>query len=94
MTPHVNRDTIMSSCYSTMTEDWRYSDERMDVRAKVYALLLKRFGTQLKEDGSPVYSQKSIVECSHDWVSQGNVRTDGIVAYYKAYYAPRHIDVA
>lgn len=75
-----------------MSEDWRYSDDRMDARAKVYALLLKRFGGLLKDDGSPVHSHKSIVECSHDWVSQGNVRTDGIVAYYQAYYAPKRVD--
>ena len=75
-----------------MVDDWRYSDDRMDTRSKVYALLLKRFGGELKPDGSPVYSQKSIVECCHDWVSQGNKRTDGIVAYYKAYYAPRNLD--
>ena len=75
-----------------MVDDWRYSDDRMDTRSRVYALLLHRFGGELKPDGTPVYSQKSIVECSHDWVSQGNKRTDGIVAYYKAYYAPRHLD--
>ena len=94
LTAHVNCDTIMTSCYSTMSEDWRYSDDRMDARARVYAILLKKFGSELNPDGSPVHSQKGIMECCHDWVSQGNVRSDGIVAYYKAYYAPKTLDAA
>jgi hypothetical protein len=72
----------------TMNEnDWRYSEERMELRQKVYTLLLGRFGSEVDENGEPVYSMESITECCHDWVSQGNMRTDGIVAYYKAYYA-------
>jgi len=67
--------------------DWRYSEERMELRQKVYTLLLGRFGSEVDENGEPVYSMESITECCHDWVSQGNMRTDGIVAYYKAYYA-------
>lgn len=70
-----------------MNEDWRYSDERMELRQKVYNLLLSRFGSQLDENGEPVYSMQSISECAHDWVSQGNVNTNGIVKYYEAYYA-------
>ena len=68
-------------------EDWRYSEDRMELRQKVYNILLSKFGSALDENGEPVYTMQSIVECSHDWVSQGNARTDGIVAYYKAYYA-------
>ena len=70
-----------------MKQDWRYSDERMELRQKVYNLLLSRFGSQLDENGEPVYSMQSISECAHDWVSQGNVNTNGIVKYYEAYYA-------
>ena len=72
----------------TMTDtqtDWRYSDERMKYRQAALKVLLARFGHQL-ENGVPVYSSQSIYECAHDWVSQGNVRTDGIVKYYLAYY--------
>ena len=68
-------------------EDWRYSEDRMELRQKVYNILLSKFGSALDENGEPVYTMQSIVECSHDGVSQGNARTDGIVAYYKAYYA-------
>ena len=67
-------------------EDWRYSDERMELRERVYNLLLNRFGSQLDEHGEPLYSMQSITECAHDWVSQGNARTDGIIKYYEAYY--------
>ena len=35
----------------------------------------------------PKYSNQSIYECAHDWVSQGNATTSGIVKYYEAYYA-------
>jgi len=69
-----------------MNEDWRYSEERMDLREKAYNLLLTRFGSQLDANGEPLYSMQSITECSHDWVSQGNVSTSGLVKYYQAYY--------
>jgi len=69
-----------------MDNDWRYTEERMELRQKVYDILLQRFGSQLDSNGEPMYSMKSITECAHDWVSQGNMRSDGIVAYYKAYY--------
>jgi len=67
-------------------EDWRYSDERMKIREKVYSYLLNKFGSQLTENGEPIYSMKSISECAHDWVSQGNISTSGITKYFKAYY--------
>lgn len=69
-----------------MNEDWRYSDDRMKLRQKVYSILLSKFGSKVDEKGEPVYSMESITECAHDWVSQGNVRSDGVVAYFKAYY--------
>ena len=69
-----------------MNDDWRYSDDRMELRQKVYSLLLTRFGSAIDENGEPVYSMNSITQCSHDWVSQGNVRSDGIVKYFQAYY--------
>ena len=68
-------------------EDWRYSPERMSLREQALSILLNKFGCELNSDGSPVYSNQSIFECAHHWVSQGNVRPDGIVAYYKAYYS-------
>lgn len=70
-----------------MNEDWRYSDERMLIRSQVLNILLKKFGSELCSDGSPKYSNQSIYECAHDWVSQGNMSTSGIVKYYEAYYS-------
>jgi len=66
-------------------EDWRYSDDRMKVRESALKILLTRFGHQI-ENGVPKYSSQSIYECAHDWVSQGNNTTFGIVKYYEAYY--------
>ena len=71
---------------SSMDKDWRYSEERMELRQKCYTLLLGRFGSQSDENGEPIYSMQSISECAHDWVSQGNVTTSGLVKYYQAYY--------
>ena len=73
----------------TMTDmliDWRYTNEQMNVRGQGLSILLKRFGSENNSDGSPRHSGQSIYECVHDWVSQGNMTTSGIVAYYKAYY--------
>ena len=53
-------------------EDWRYSDFKMQLRRQVLSLLIKRFGSELNENGEPKYSNQSIYECAHDWVSQGN----------------------
>ena len=71
---------------TSMDKDWRYSEERMELRQKCYTLLLGRFGSQSDENGEPIYSMQSISECAHDWVSQGNVSTSGLVKYYQAYY--------
>ena len=66
--------------------DWLYSPERMALKEQCLSILLKKYGSELKEDGSPMYSPQSIYECAHDWVSQGNARPDGIAAYFNAYY--------
>jgi hypothetical protein len=80
-------DTIMEEMTMTdMQIDWRYSEERMELRQKCYALLLREFGFQLDKNGEPFYSMQSITECAHDWVSQGNVSTSGIIKHYETYY--------
>ena len=69
-----------------MLDDWRYNDDKMKVREQALKILLSKFGGQM--DGPPPkYSSQSIYECVHDWVSQGNMNTAGIVKYYEAYYA-------
>ena len=67
-------------------DDWRYGDHKMKVREQSLKVLLSKFGSKMKE-GQPKYSSQSIYECVHDWVSQGNMNTAGIVKYYEAYYA-------
>ena len=69
------------------TEDWRYSNPKMQVREQALGILLKRFGSELDENNEPKYSNQSIYECVHDWVSQGHKTSFGIVKYYEAYYA-------
>ena len=66
--------------------DWRYSEEKMKTRQSAYIILLMKFGSKLDNLGLPIHSMKSITECAHDWVSQGNMQTDGIVSYFKTYY--------
>lgn len=70
-----------------MNDDWRYNEERMELRQQVYTILLNKFGGLTKENGEPQHSMESIQACCHDWVSQGHVSSSGIVKYYQAYYA-------
>ena len=69
-----------------MTEDWRYSEEKLRVRQQAISTLLHVYGSELDRDRKSKYTCKSIYECAHDWVSQGNAATDGIVQYYRDYY--------
>ena len=70
-----------------MNEDWRYSEQKTALRTSALNVLLKKYGSEIHSDGSPRYINQSIYECAHDWVSQGNVNTNGIVKYYEAYYS-------
>jgi hypothetical protein len=67
--------------------DWRYNEERMELRQEVYNILLNMYGGQLNENGEPAHSMESIVQCCHDWVSQGHVNSNGIIKFYQHYYA-------
>ena len=69
-----------------MTEDWRYSEQKLALREQALKVLLSKYGGQM-EGTVPKYSSQSIYECAHDWISQGNTSTSGIVSYYKAYYS-------
>ena len=69
-----------------LTTDWLYSPERMALKEQCLSVLMRKYGSDLNEDGSPKFSTQSIYECAHDWVSQGNAKVDGIVAFYNAYY--------
>ena len=69
-----------------MTEDWRYSEQKLALREQALKVLLAKYGGQM-EGILPKYTTQSMYECAHDWVSQGNVSTAGIISYYKAYYS-------
>ena len=76
------QDTIS---FAMSKEDWRYSEKKLELREKALKVLLIKYGHQM--DGVvPKCSNQSMYECAHDWVSQGNVNTSGIVKYYEAYY--------
>jgi len=69
-----------------MTEDWRYSEEKLKVRRQALIILLNKYGGDLDSTRKSKYTSQSIYECAHDWVSQGNVNCNGITKYYEAYY--------
>ena len=73
-----------------MTNDWRYSDERLNLRGQCLNVLLQKYGGINLNDDSP-YTTKDIYECVDVWVSQGNKRTDGIVAYFNAYFNRNYV---
>ena len=68
-----------------MIEDWSYSEQKLKLRESALKVLLTKYGSQSKKS-LPEYSNQSMYECAHDWVSQGNVNTNGIIKYFEAYY--------
>ena len=42
------------------TTDWLYEPERMVLKERCLSILLNTYGSDLKEDGSPMYSTQSI----------------------------------
>ena len=59
--------------------DWRYSDEMLKARQSALSVLLSKYGSDPKQS-------RAIYECAHDWVSQGNRITAGLVNFFKVYY--------
>lgn len=68
-----------------MTNDWRYTDERMKLRGVCLSILLNKYGGARIEEAS--YSTKDIYECVDTWVSQGNKISHGIEPYFKTYFS-------
>ena len=60
-----------------LKNDWRYSDERMILRAEAFLKLCKTHFT-LKHS-------KYMYEFCHHWVSQGNKTTDNIEKEFDKY---------
>ena len=50
-----------------MTEDWRYSEQKLALREQALKVLLSKYGGQM-EGTIPKYSSQSIYECAHDWI--------------------------
>ena len=69
-----------------MNEDWRYNEDRMKLRQEVLSILLKKYGAELDSTRKSKYTNQSIYQCAHDWVSQGHKISSGVVKYYEAYY--------
>ena len=69
-----------------LTTDWLYNEERLALRERCLSFLLREFGSELSEEGTPLHSTESIYNCAHDWVSQGNATTDGLFEYFEDYY--------
>jgi hypothetical protein len=61
--------------------------EKLKLREQALLILLSRYGTELDNTRKSKYTEQSIYECAHDWVSQGYVNCNGITKYYEAYYA-------
>ena len=56
--------------------DWRY--ENMELRQRVLSILLRKYGG--------AHPSKAMYECANEWIEKGNVRSDGVVSYFNAYY--------
>ena len=71
-----------------MNDSWLYSPERMEFRAFVLLSLLQVFGSSRIDE--EVYSTEDIYACAHDWVSQGNKTTTGLLGYFCETYIDCH----
>ena len=77
----------MKKMTDEVVNDWRYSEQKLKVRQQALFILNSKYGKELDQSRKSKYTSKSIYECAHDWVSQGNVNCNGITKYYEAYYA-------
>ena len=76
----------MKKMTDEVVNDWRYSEQKLKVRQQALFILNSKYGKDLDQSRKSKYTSKSIYECAHDWVSQGNVNCNGITKYYEAYY--------
>ena len=76
----------MKKTTDEVVNDWRYSEQKLKVRQQALFILNSKYGKDLDQSRKSKYTSKSIYECAHDWVSQGNVNCNGITKYYEAYY--------
>ena len=58
-----------------MSDDWRFNDDRMQLRASVFRALQHHLDDHTR----------AVYEFCHDWVSQGNQNIDNIEFYFEEY---------
>ncbi len=61
---------------------WLHSDERLKLRGECLLALLKAFGGELNEDGSPTHENRDLYSAAHDYISHGNFEPAGVVKFY------------
>lgn len=81
----------MKEVTHNLNTDWRYNEDKMKVRQQALYILNQKYGRELDSSRKSKYTNQSIYECAHDWVSQGNVNCNGITKYYEAYYYAKDI---
>lgn len=81
----------MKEVTHNLNTDWRYNEDKMKVRQQALYILNQKYGSELDSTRKSKYTNQSIYECAHDWVSQGNVNCNGITKYYEAYYYAKDI---
>ena len=67
--------------------NWLYTEERLALRANCLGFLLHEYGRRTSLNGLPEHNMEAIHSCAHDWVSQGNPTTEGLLNYFLNYYA-------
>jgi len=75
---------LMMMMDTQTNQDWRYTEDRMKLRAGCLNILLNKYGGVRIEEAP--YSTQDIYECVDTWISQGNKTSHGISAYFNAYF--------
>ncbi len=65
-------------------DDWRYTDDRLELRGLCLSFLLNRYGGA--EIDKATYSTQNIYECVDTWISQGGKSTEGLDYFFKKYF--------
>ena len=61
---------------------WLYNDDRLELRGECLVALLKAFGSEINEDGSPTHSNYNMYSAAHDYISHGGTDPSGVIAFY------------
>lgn len=61
---------------------WLHNDERLELRGLCISTLLKSFGGELNEDGTPAHESRYLYSAAHDYISHGNTDPEGVIKFY------------